>query len=156
VIWVQHSGDDLVAGSEGWEYVPELTRRDGEPLVAKRYGDAFEATDLERLLAGRGVGRLIVAGAETDACIRSTIHGAFTRGYDVTLVSDAHTAQDKTAWGAPPVPLVDRTHESFLEPPTSPRTHGTRHQDLGGDVPRLNFRRTARARAALRRCRRAR
>lgn len=106
MIWVQHSGDDLVAGSEGWEYVPELTRRDGEPLVAKRYGDAFEATDLERLLAGRGVGCLIVAGAETDACIRSTIHGAFTRGYDVTLVSDAHTAQDKTAWGAPPVPQV--------------------------------------------------
>lgn len=106
MIWVQHSGDDLVAGSEGWEYVPELTRRDGEPLVAKRYGDAFEATDLERLLAGRGVGRLIVAGAETDACIRSTIHGAFTRGYDVTLVSNAHTAQDKTAWGAPPVPQV--------------------------------------------------
>lgn len=103
---MQHSGDDLVAGSEGWEYVPELTRRDGEPLVAKWYGDAFEATDLERLLAGRGVGCLIVAGAETDACIRSTIHGAFTRGYDVTLVSDAHTAQDKTAWGAPPVPQV--------------------------------------------------
>ncbi|MCI1642078.1 MAG: cysteine hydrolase [Actinomyces sp.] len=45
-------------------------------------------------------------GAETDACVRSTIHGAFTRGYDVTLVSDAHTAQEKTAWGAPPVGQV--------------------------------------------------
>lgn len=106
VIWVQHSSDSLVAGSAGWRYVPELTRRDSEPLVAKRYGDAFEATDLEQVLADRGVGHLVVAGAETDACIRSTIHGAFTRGYDVTLVADAHTAQDKTAWGAPPVPQV--------------------------------------------------
>ncbi len=106
VVWVQHSGEGLDEGGDGWQYVPELVRRGGEPLVAKRYGDAFETTDLEQVLADRRVGRLIVAGAETDACIRSTLHGAFVRGYDVTLVSDAHTAQDKTAWGAPPVPDV--------------------------------------------------
>ncbi len=106
VIWVQHSSLDLAEGDEGWRLVLELTPGDGEPIVHKRYGDAFEATDLEQLLAERRVGCLVVAGAETDACIRSTIHGAFTRGYDVTLVSDAHTAQDKTAWGAPPVPQV--------------------------------------------------
>jgi nicotinamidase-related amidase len=106
VVWVQHSGDDLAEGSEGWRYVPELVRRGSEALIPKRYGDAFEGTGLEAVLAELGVGRLVVAGAETDACIRSTIHGAFTRGYDVTLVSDAHTAQDKTAWGAPPVDQV--------------------------------------------------
>jgi nicotinamidase-related amidase len=55
---------------------------DSEPLVHKKYGDSFESTDLEPLLAERGVGRLIVMGAQTDACIRSTIHGAFTRGYE--------------------------------------------------------------------------
>lgn len=106
VIWVQHSSDTLPEGSEGWQYVSELRRLDSEPLIAKRYGDAFEATDLETVLAGLGVGHLVVAGAETDACIHSTICGAFVRGYDVTLVSDAHTAQDKTQWGAPPVPQV--------------------------------------------------
>ena len=62
--------------------------------------------DLDDLLARLGVDRLVVAGAETDACIRSTIHGAFARGYDTVLVSDAHTAGDKTAWGAPSVPDV--------------------------------------------------
>ncbi len=106
VVWVQHSDDELVEGSEGWRYVAELPRRDSEPLVPKTYGDAFEATSLQSVLADLGVGHLVVAGAETDACIRSTIHGAFARGYDVTLVSDAHTAQDKTEWGAPPVPQV--------------------------------------------------
>lgn len=106
VVWVQHSAPDLVEGSEGWRYVTELARRDSEPLVPKEYGDAFEATGLEQVLSDRGVGHVVVAGAETDACIRSTIHGAFTRGYDVTLVSDAHTAQDKTSWGAPAVPDV--------------------------------------------------
>lgn len=76
---------------------------DSEPLVAKKYGDSFKCTNLEAVLAGAEVGRLVVAGAESGACIRSTIHGAFVRGYDVTLVSDAHTAGDKTTWGASPV-----------------------------------------------------
>jgi nicotinamidase-related amidase len=103
VIWVQHSDDgNLLQGSENWQYVPELAREDAEPLVHKRYGDAFEDTELEPLLAERGVGHLVVTGAQTDACIRCTMHGAFTRGYDVTLVGDAHTTEDLTAWGAPP------------------------------------------------------
>jgi len=102
VVWVQHSDDHLKWGSESWDYVPELVRRDTEPLVHKEFGDSFEATELEALLAERGVGRLVVTGAQTDACIRSTIHGAFVRGYDVTLVADAHTTEDLTEYGAPP------------------------------------------------------
>jgi nicotinamidase-related amidase len=101
VIWVQHSSDDLPLDSEPWEYVPELERLDSEPLVHKLYGDSFEATNLEALLAERGVGRLVVTGAQTDACIRSTLHGGFTRGYDVTLVADAHTTEDISQYGAP-------------------------------------------------------
>ena len=102
VIWVQHSDEQLVRGSEEWRIVPELSPGDAEPLVEKNYGDSFEDTRLETVLAGLGVGRLVVAGAQTDACIRCTLHGAFVRGYDVTLVSDAHTTVDQTAWGAPP------------------------------------------------------
>jgi nicotinamidase-related amidase len=101
VVWVQHGDEHLVEGSHEWQLVPELRRRDDEAVVHKQYGDAFEATDLEAVLARHGVGRLVVAGAQTDACIRSTLHGAFTRGYDVTLVGDAHTTEDFTQWGAP-------------------------------------------------------
>ncbi len=101
VIWVQHNDDDLPKDSDGWRYVPELKRNDSEPLVHKSYGDSFEDTTLEEELAQRGVGRLVVTGAQTDACIRATIHGAFTRGYDTVLVSDAHTTEDLTAYGLP-------------------------------------------------------
>jgi nicotinamidase-related amidase len=101
VVWVQHSDEQLEKDSEAWEYVPELVRQDSEPLVHKAFGDSFEDTDLEAVLASASVGRLVVAGAQTDACIRSTIHGAFARGYDVTLVGDAHTTEDQSAWGAP-------------------------------------------------------
>ena len=61
VVWVQHSGEELPRGSDGWQYVPELARRSSEPLVAKEYSDAFEATDLESVLAGRGIGRFFLA-----------------------------------------------------------------------------------------------
>lgn len=102
IVWVQHSGEDLEQGSEPWEYVQELARQQSEPLVHKTFGSSFEATDLEDVLTAGGIGRLVVAGAETDACIRATIHAAFDRGYDVTLVGDAHTTGDHSEWGAPP------------------------------------------------------
>lgn len=102
VVWVQHQDEELVPNSESWALVPELAVGPGEPVVHKRYGDSFEDTELEEVLASAGIGHLVVAGAQTDACIRSTIHGAFARGYDVTLVGDAHTTEDQSAWGAPP------------------------------------------------------
>jgi nicotinamidase-related amidase len=101
VIWVQHADDGLPQGSEGWRYVDELQREESEPLVHKHFGDSFEDTDLEDLLADRKVGHLVVAGAQTDACIRSTLHGALVRGYDATLVADAHTTDDPSQWGLP-------------------------------------------------------
>jgi nicotinamidase-related amidase len=106
VIWVQHASDEMPQGSDGWQYVPELPRQESEPLVHKRFGDSFEATTLEAELAERAVGRLIVTGAQTDACVRATLHGAFTRGYDTTLVSDAHTTEDLSEYGLPPADKV--------------------------------------------------
>lgn len=101
VIWVQHADGEMPQGSDAWEYIDELRRGDSEPLVHKSYGDSFEETDLESLLAERRVGKLVVTGAQTDACIRSTLHGALVRGYDATLVEDAHTTEDMRQWGAP-------------------------------------------------------
>jgi nicotinamidase-related amidase len=102
VVWIQHHDEELQPDSAPWRYVSELERQDSEPLVHKAYGDAFEDTELESVLAGRGVGRLVVSGAQTDQCIRSTLHGAIARGYDATLVADAHTTEDLSSYGAPP------------------------------------------------------
>jgi nicotinamidase-related amidase len=125
VVWVQHSSEEMPKGSDAWEYVPELVRQESEPVVHKTYGDSFEGTDLEDVLARAGVGRLVVAGAQTDACIRSTIHGAFARGYDVTLVGDAHTTEDLSAWGAPsPDKVIAHTNLYWGEQAAPGRTAG--------------------------------
>lgn len=106
VVWVQHSDEHVPYGSEEWQYVPELSRDDTEALVHKHYADAFEETTLEDVLAAAGAGRIVVTGSQTDECIRSTIHGGMVRGYDVTLVGDAHTTEDLSEWGAPTPELV--------------------------------------------------
>jgi nicotinamidase-related amidase len=126
VVWVQHAGEQLAQGSDQWQIVPELAPDPAEPLVHKLYGDAFEDTTLETALSDLGVGRLVVVGAQTDACIRSTLHGAFVRGYDTTLVSDAHTTEDQTAWGAPPPDQVIAHTNLYWSYQTAPgRTAGT-------------------------------
>lgn len=106
VVWVQHSDPGLERDTDDWQIVPELSPEAGEAVVHKTYGDSFEDTDLEGVLAGAGVGRLVVTGAQTDACIRSTLHGALVRGYDATLVGDAHTTEDLSEYGAPTPDLV--------------------------------------------------
>lgn len=126
VVWVQHSDEHLARGSGDWRIVPELTPGYAEPLVEKNYGDSFEDTALESVLSSLGVGRLVVVGAQTDACVRSTLHGAFVRGYDATLVSDAHTTEDQTAWGAPPPDQVIAHTNLYWTHQTAPgRTAGT-------------------------------
>ena len=136
VVWVQHSSEQLARGSDGWRIVPELSPGDAEPLVEKTYGDSFEDSTLEAVLLSLGVGRLVVVGAQTDECVRSTLHGALVRGYDATLVSDAHTTEDQTAWGAPPPDQVIAHTNLYWTYQRAPgRTAGTvetKDVDFGG------------------------
>jgi len=126
VVWVQHADERLTSGSDEWRIVPELTPDETEPLVQKHYSDAFEDSTLETELAGIAVGRLFVVGAQTDECIRSTLHGAIVRGYDAILVSDAHTTEDLTEWGAPPPDQVIAHTNLYWTNHTAPgRTAGT-------------------------------
>src|SRR5262249_36636828 len=125
VVWVQHNDEGLERGSDDWAIAPELAPGEHEPLVEKSYGDSFEDTTLETVLSCLGVGHLVVVGAQTDACIRSTLHGALVRGYDTTLVSDAHTTEDQTSWGAPPPGQVIAHTNLYWKYQTAPgRTAG--------------------------------
>ncbi len=94
VVWVQHSDEWMAIDSEDWQIVPQLVPAAGDARVRKLYRNSFEATDLEEVLAGLSVGHVYVCGAQTNNCVRFTSHGALDRGYDVTLLMDAHTTTD--------------------------------------------------------------
>jgi nicotinamidase-related amidase len=93
VMWVQHSDKDLVHGSPEWQWVPELIPLEEEPLIHKRFESSFEHTALEEALAKVGATHIALAGASTNWCIRATAYGALERGYDLTLISNAHTTR---------------------------------------------------------------
>jgi len=93
VLWVQHSDADLPEGSDRWQLVPELVPAAGEPVLHKHFNSSFEQTPLDEELARLGATHVVLAGAATNWCIRATAYGALERGYDVTLVKDAHTTE---------------------------------------------------------------
>ncbi|MBK9522517.1 MAG: isochorismatase family protein [Rhodocyclaceae bacterium] len=91
VIWVQHSDEDLPHGSAQWQWAPPLAPAAGEVLIHKHFNSSFEATSLDQELARLGATHITLAGASSNWCIRATAYGALERGYDLTLLSDAHT-----------------------------------------------------------------
>ena len=99
VIWVQHSNHELPEGSVQWQWVPELVPVEGEALIHKKYNSSFEQTTLDTELARLGATHIVLAGAATNWCIRATAYGALDRGYDLTLVKDAHTTESMEIGG---------------------------------------------------------
>src|SRR5262245_6543158 len=91
VVWVQHASGELPTGSPQWQWAPELVPAPAEPLIHKNFNSAFEETSLEKELAALGAAHIVLAGAQTNWCIRATAYGALERGYDVTLLKDAHS-----------------------------------------------------------------
>ena len=111
VIWVQHSDNELVYGSPNWQLVPELSPAEGEIRIHKQFNSSFEKTSLEETLARVGATHIVLAGAATNWCIRATAYGALDRGYDLTLVKDAHTTETIEFEDGTKIEAADIIHE---------------------------------------------
>ncbi|MGB7739323.1 MAG: isochorismatase family protein [Steroidobacteraceae bacterium] len=94
VVWVQHHDEELLRDTPAWQWVPELEPRASELRIYKSHNSAFENTELSSELDRLAVSRILLAGAATNWCIRATAYGALERGYDLTLLSDAHMTRD--------------------------------------------------------------
>lgn len=94
IVWIQHADEELIQGSPEWQIAPELSPLESEPILPKQFNSAFEQTSLDETLSDLGATHLVLAGAATNWCIRATAYGALERGYDLTLVKDAHTTED--------------------------------------------------------------
>lgn len=94
-------GDPDVKGTPGWELAAGFAPGAGEPVLDKTTCDSFASTDLDSMLRSRHVGRVVVAGLQSEWCVRETTQGALSRGYRVTLVSDGHGTYDGKTRKAP-------------------------------------------------------
>ncbi len=123
VVWVQHADEDLPEGSAGWEIVPELPVADGESIVHKRHRDSFDGTTMADVLADLDVNRLVITGAQTDFCVRWTLHGAQMRGFDTVLVSDGHTTDDGDAAIPTAAQLIEHTNRYWTNQSSTGQTN---------------------------------
>lgn len=98
VVFIQHSSDKVLPwGSREWGLHPRLRLQEGDLLVHKTHGNAFEDTPLNSELQARGITRLALCGLVTHGCVKATCQGALALGYAVSLVSDAHSSYSKDA-----------------------------------------------------------
>ena len=93
VIWVQHFDKHMPVGSFAWEVVPGLLMESGDQRINKRFNSAFEETNLQEILGEGQITDIVLVGAQTNWCIRATAYAALERGYDLALISDAHTTE---------------------------------------------------------------
>lgn len=97
VIFVRNCGgadDPDQEGTPGWEIHPRLAPVAGDLVLDKTTTDAFESTTLADELATRGIQALVIAGLQSEHCIRATTLGALARGLHVTLVANGHSTYD--------------------------------------------------------------
>ena len=98
VVYIQHASDKVLPfGSADWQLHPRLHPGEGDLVVHKQHGNAFEDTPLHAALVERGVGRVIVTGLVTHGCVKATCLGALALGYTVTLAADGHSSYSKDA-----------------------------------------------------------
>lgn len=93
VVWVQHNDEGLIKNTKEWEIVPELVPLPSEAKIEKEWGNAFYDTPLKGILEQHQIEQVVLVGAQSDACIRMTKHGALELGYPVKLVTEGHTTE---------------------------------------------------------------
>jgi nicotinamidase-related amidase len=84
-----------IAGTPGAELLPELDVAPSDHVVVKRRYSAFFGTDLDEHLRRERVERLVLAGVNTHACVRTTAIDAYQRDYDLAIVSDCVASYDR-------------------------------------------------------------
>lgn len=97
VVFIQHTDPDdgFARGSEGWQLLPSLDRAASDEVVEKSACDSFLETQLDALLAARGIDEVVIVGCATDFCVDTTVRSAGARGFRVTVASDGHTTRDR-------------------------------------------------------------
>ena len=98
VLFIQHSNETpLKYGSASWQLHPAIQPLPGEAIIHKLEGNAFLGTNLGPELEKRQITSLTVCGLVTHGCVKATTLGALEAGYQVLLVSDAHSNFSKDA-----------------------------------------------------------
>ncbi len=82
----------------GNAWKPEVAPQPGETEITKTTNSAFVGTGLDARLRADGIDALVVAGLTTDHCVSASVRSASDLGFDVTLVTDACAAFERSGY----------------------------------------------------------
>ncbi len=102
IIYIQDNDVDEI-GSPGWQIHPTIAPEEEDLVIRKPEADAFYGTTLQQELEIRDVSHLIIVGCKSEVCVDATCRKAIDLGYQVTLVSDAHSTTDNAVLTAPQI-----------------------------------------------------
>ncbi|PFE03861.1 cysteine hydrolase [Bacillus cereus] len=97
VIYVQHNGPKghpFEKGKPAWNIHSDIAPKDGDTIIEKETPDSFHKTNLRKVLEDKEIEHVIISGMQTEYCVDTTTRRAFSEGYKVTLIRDAHSTFD--------------------------------------------------------------
>lgn len=80
--------EHCIEGTWGAEVIEELKPQQSDFIVRKSRFSGFYETALDLTLKDLKIDTVVVLGVVTNICVRSTIHDAFFRGYQVVVPED--------------------------------------------------------------------
>ena len=98
IIFIKHNGPEnhpLEKNTPGNEIFRDLNKQNEDTIIEKTTPDSFYKTELDDFLKKESITNLIICGIQTEICIDTTCRSAFSKNYNIILVSDAHSTWDK-------------------------------------------------------------
>ncbi len=102
----------FIPGERGADINDITAHYEGEPLVQKRYPNAFRETSLLEALREWEIERVIITGMMTHMCVDSTARAAADLGFKVMVAEDACATRALT-YGDTTIP-AEHVHKAFM------------------------------------------
>jgi nicotinamidase-related amidase len=109
IVYMQHNTHGPLDGSEAWHIHPQIQPLPHEIVIQKDTPDPFLNTPLHAELRRQGITHIVVMGFQTEYCVDTTCRRAWSLGYRVTLVQDAHSTFDSPTLTAQQI-IAHHTH----------------------------------------------
>jgi len=79
-----------------FEFPSSIPVKPEDPRIIKTYPDAFNKTDLDKVLSEKGCNTLFLCGLSSFGCVLATWLGAFNHDYKAFLIKDAIMCHKKS------------------------------------------------------------
>lgn len=97
IVFIQHNNEFLVKDTPDWEFFHGIDKRASDIIVQKHHGNAFQSTNLKKILEKHQVTTILACGLVSHGCVKATCIGGRNEGFIVSVLHNGHTTWSKNA-----------------------------------------------------------